>query len=84
MIVPPGDAPVTTPVVDGPSATVAIEDMLLLHVPPPGAPVHVVVAPAQIGVVPPDTDGVGVVAILAVELYEEKGIAAHTFCALTW
>ena len=57
MVAAPPDTPVTVAVVAAPLVTVATVVVALLHVPLPGLPVHVVVAPCSIGLVPPVTAG---------------------------
>lgn len=59
----PADTPVTTPVVD---AAVAIEVLLLIHVPPLVASVRVVALPAQTLKVPAIAAGAGFTVITVV------------------
>lgn len=64
VVVPPGLAPpVTSP---EPEPIVATVVLLLLHVPPDDASFKVVVAPAQIPVVPVIGDGTGFTVSIAV------------------
>lgn len=65
MVVVPTVIPPTTPVV---AFTVPIEGLLLLHVPPAGVDVSVVVAPRHAMLIPVIAVGVGVTVTTAIEL----------------
>lgn len=65
IVVVPTVIPPTTPVV---ASTVPIDGLLLLHVPPAGVEVSVVVAPRHAILIPVIADGVGVTVTTATEL----------------
>lgn len=66
-MVPPGATPVARPV---PTPIVATVVVPLIHVPPVGEPVNVVVVPAQMLVLPPVIVGVAFTVAIAVTVQQ--------------